>query len=98
MEIIEQTNDNNLPGLIFFADFQKAFDSLDHAFIITCLKKLNCGESLIKWISLFYKDAKSCISNNGYLSDFFNVKRGVRQGCPLSAYILFSVQKYYRGK
>ncbi len=42
---------------------------------------------MIQWISLFYKDAKSCISNNGYLSNFFSVKKGVRQGCPLSAYI-----------
>ncbi len=53
MEIIEESNDNNIPGLIFFADFQKAFDSLDHNFIITCLKKLNFGESLIQWIELF---------------------------------------------
>ncbi len=42
---------------------------------------------MIQWISLFYKDAKSCVSNNGHLSNFFGVKKGVRQGCPLSAYI-----------
>ncbi len=36
---------------------------------------------------MFYNDSKSCISNNGHLSDFFQVKKGVRQGCPLSAYI-----------
>lgn len=87
MEIMEEANENNTPGLIFFADFQKAFDSLDHEFVIKCLNTLNFGESLIQWISLFYKNAKSCISNNGHLSDFFEVKKGVRQGCPLSAYI-----------
>ncbi len=37
--------------------------------------------------TFFIKTSKSCISNNGYLSEFFNVKKGVRQGCPLSAYI-----------
>ncbi len=87
MEIIDDTNENNKMGMIFFADFQKAFDSLSHKFIIKCLKHLNFGNSLIQWVSLFYKDAKSCITNNSHLSNFFNVKKGVRQGCPLSAYI-----------
>ena len=26
----------------------------------------------------------SCVTNNGFASPFFNLKRGVRQGCPLS--------------
>jgi len=33
---------------------------------------------------LFYSNANSCITNNGYFSEFFNIKKGVRQGCPLS--------------
>ena len=32
-----------------------------------------------------YKDAKSCVVNNGFSSEFFLIKRGIRQGCPLSA-------------
>ncbi len=52
------------------------------SYILKTLNKLNFGESLIQWISLFYKDAKSCITNNGHMSDFFTVSKGVRQGCP----------------
>ncbi len=87
MEIIDETNEYNKPGIVFFADFRKAFDSINHKFIITCLKHFNFGDSLIQWVSLFYKDSKSRIINNGNFSEFFNVKKGVRQGCPLSAYI-----------
>ena len=38
-------------------------------------------------MKLFYKDAKSYVSNNGNLSEFFKVQRGVRQGCSLSQYL-----------
>ena len=37
-EVIEHLNDENKPGLIFFADFEKAFDNVDHNFIF---KRLN---------------------------------------------------------
>ena len=31
-----------------------------------------------------YNDISSCTLNNGYASEFYPVKCGVRQGCPLS--------------
>lgn len=70
LEIIEHVEDSR-PGLIFFSDFEKAFDSIDHSFMIKCLKHFNFGEQFIKWIEIFYKDAKSCVTNNGFLSNFF---------------------------
>ena len=70
-EIIDNLNNENNPGLIFFADFEKAFDSVDHDFIYKVLKHFNFSNSFINWIKLFYNDAKSCVVNNGYMSDFF---------------------------
>ena len=32
-----------------------------------------------------YTDITSCVTNNGYSTEFFDLKRGIRQGCPLSA-------------
>ena len=86
-EIIDAAEEENKPGLIFFSDFEKAFDSVDHSYMINCLKHFNFGEDFIKWIDLFYSDAKSCVTNNGCLSNFFPIKRGVRHGCPLSPYL-----------
>ena len=86
-EIIDKVEEENKPGLIFFSDFEKAFDSVDHSYMINCLKHFNFGENFIKWIELFYSDAKGCVTNNGFLSSFFPIKRGVRQGCPLSPYL-----------
>ena len=36
---------------------------------------------------MFYKGTKSCILNNGWSSGFFQLEKGVRQGCPLSPYL-----------
>lgn len=52
--------------------------------MFTCLKHFNFGDSFVSWIKLFYNDAKSCVTNNRYMSNFFPIIRGVRQGCPLS--------------
>ena len=34
-----------------------------------------------------YSHSESCILNNGWASNFFEIQRGVRQGCPLSPYL-----------
>ena len=37
--------------------------------------------------SIFYQGAKSCVINNGHLSNFFELERGCRQRDPLSPYL-----------
>ena len=86
-EVLEDVEKFNKQALLFFSDFQKAFDSVDHNFIFTCLNHFNFGQSFINWIRLFYSDPKSCIINNGFLSESFPIERGVRQGCPISPYL-----------
>ena len=39
------------------------------------------------YLCVLYKDIDSCVTNNGWTSQFFPVTRGVRQGCPLSPYL-----------
>ena len=86
-ECIDYLNDEDKPGLIFFADFEKAFDSVSHDFIYQCLRKFNFGDTLIKWVKLFYTNINSIVINNGHLTSSISVERGVWQGCPLSTSI-----------
>ena len=85
--LIKYTEGRNIPGLLLFIDFEKAFDTLQWPFISKTLQHFGFGPSLLKWIELFYCNIESCILNNGWASNFFKLSRGVRQGCPLSPYL-----------
>ena len=86
-DTIDYLNKTDQDGILIFSDFEKAFDSLSHSFLIKCLKHFNFSTSLIQWIELFYNNITSVIINNGYFSNSFEIERGVRQGCPLSSYL-----------
>ena len=85
IDIIDNATLNNQPCLIAFLDFEKAFDRIDWKFIKKSLTFFNFGKNFKNWIKIMYNDVSSCTLNNGYSSTFFPIKRGVRQGCPLSA-------------
>lgn len=85
--VINFTAAKNVPGLLLFLDFEKAFDTVEWSFIQKALRHYNFGPSIVHWTKLFYYDIESCILNNGWSSDFFGLERGVRQGCPLSPYL-----------
>ena len=40
-DVMDYTKKSNLPGLILFLDFEKAFDSLEWNFMEKCLKNLD---------------------------------------------------------
>ena len=87
LDLLDYTEKENIPSLLMVIDFEKAFDFLEWDFIDRSLKHFNFGESLRKWVTLLYSNISSCVLNNGWASEHFNLSRGVRQGCPLSPYL-----------
>lgn len=90
-DIIQYCYETSNPGILACIDFEKAFDSVEWVFISKALSAFNFGPNLMKWTALMYSDISSCVINNGYSSHFFKVSRGIRQGCPLSAYLFLLV-------
>ena len=89
-DIIECRDTLDISGIALFLDFKKAFDNLEWNFIIKALETFGFGAPLIQWVKIFYKNIQSCVINNGYATPFFELQRGVRQGCLLSG-ILFVI-------
>ena len=85
--IINYTAEGNLPGLLLFLDFEKAFDTVKWNFIQEALEIFGFGSSFVQWINMCYNNIESCILNNSWSTDLFKLGRGVRQGFPLSPYV-----------
>ena len=68
LDIIAHTESLQLPGVLLFIDFEKAFDSKEHEFLYKALECSNFGPSFIKWIQTFYNNLSSCVLNNGFFS------------------------------
>ncbi|MCG7891056.1 MAG: reverse transcriptase family protein, partial [Candidatus Thiodiazotropha endolucinida] len=86
-DVMNYTEQNNIPGLLLLIDFEKAFDSVSWVFIQKVLKFLNFGPEFCRWIETFYCKITSSVIQYGHMSEFFNIGRGCRQGDPLSPYI-----------
>ena len=86
-DLMHYLEKNDIEGLLLLVDFEKAFDSIEWDFLKQALISFNFGPSFCKWFDVLYADAKSCVINNGNMSQFFNLERGCRQGDPLSPYL-----------
>lgn len=78
-------------GLMLFVDFYKAFDTVEHPFILQSLKKFGFGDFFSSAIKSLYNNSNSSIRLPGGMSPRFNVSRGIRQGCPASPYLFLLV-------
>jgi len=65
-------------------DFRKAFDSINHDWLIRVLKKKNFPDVCLKFMKSIYSKSFSTIKINQELTKPFVTQRGVRQGDPMS--------------
>ena len=54
------------------------------SFLLKTLDTFQFGHDFNSWVKILYTNITSCTINNGYASNWFELHRGVRQGCPLS--------------
>ena len=86
-DIIEITKIRKIGGFLVTMDIEKAFDSLDHNFLISTLEKYGFGQNFILWIKILLNDQESCVINGGKTTKYFMLGRGARQGDPISAFL-----------
>ena len=83
-DVIEYIKINNSSGVLLALDFSKAFDTINKDFLIVVFNKFGFGEMFIRWVSTLTNDTESSIQYSVWLSEFFPVNSGIRQGCNFS--------------
>jgi hypothetical protein len=76
--------------LIISIDAEKAFDKIQHHFIIKTLRKLGIEGKYLNIIKATYDKPTANIILNGEKLKPFSLKSGMRQGCPLYP-LLFNI-------
>ena len=87
-QILEQSHEFNSPVYANFVDFRKAFDSIHRDSFWKILLHYGVPEKLVSVIKLLYTDfSAQVLCDGGELTDPFQVKTGVKQGCVLSPFL-----------
>ena len=92
-DMLYYINEQNITCALINIDLQKAFDSVNHSFLFSVMKKMGFSLEFISFIQMFYNEVVSVCLVNGHQGNSFNIKRGVRQGCPLSMLLYVLAQE-----
>jgi retron-type reverse transcriptase len=80
--------------LIISIDAEKAFDKIQHHFMIKALRKLGIEGKYLNIIKAMYNKPIANIIFYGEKLKLFPLKSGMRQGCPLSPFLLNIVLEF----
>ena len=72
--------------MIISIDAEKAFDKIQHPFMIKMLQKMGIEETYLKIDLAIYDKPTANIILNGEKLKAFPLRSGTRQGCPLHHY------------
>ena len=86
-DIVNVCDRNNIGGFLVTIEIEKAFDSLDHKFVLAVLKKFGFNKNLVSWVEALLNNQESWVINGGITTRYFPLQRGACQGGPISAYV-----------
>jgi hypothetical protein len=85
--IIGKTREYGKPIFTCFVNYSKAFDCIDHNRLWDNLRDIGVPEHLIILIKNLYTNQEATVKTEDGSTDWFQVGKGVRQGCILSPYL-----------
>ena len=92
--LLEGAKSRNLPAVLLFIDFKKAFDSIHRGTMLKILKAYGIPEILVNLIAILYTGTKAQVLTPDGITELFDILAGVLQGDTLAPYIFVIVVDY----
>jgi hypothetical protein len=89
-ETIHELHRKKLDGVLFKIDFEKAYDKVNWDFLQQALRMKGFDPKWCSWIQNYIEKGSVGIRVNNDIGHYFQTKKGLRQGDPLSP-ILFNI-------
>jgi len=92
--IIEECKKTNLPAVLTFTDFRKAFDSIDRRKMMKILRAYGISPNLLRAIEAMYTNTRAVIVTPDGETQEFDIFAGVQQEDTLAPYLFIIVLNY----
>jgi hypothetical protein len=79
---------------MWFIQYSKAFDCVDHSRLLNTLRSMGVPEHLIVLIKGLYTKQEATAQTECVNTQWFEVRKGVKQGCILSPYLFNLCSEY----
>ena len=87
--IIEKPSKFQKNIYFYFIDYAKAFDYVDHNKLGKILKKMGIPDHLTCLLRNLYGGQEATVRTGQGTTDWFQIRKGVRQGCIFSPYLTY---------
>jgi hypothetical protein len=84
LDLVQACKRRKKKTIVLKLDFQKAFDTVSWDSLLTILQVRGFDAKWTRWIQMLTTTAKTAILLNGIPGPWISIKRGLRQGDPLS--------------
>ena len=89
-QLIEKVREHDDHLFVLFVDLQKAYDSVPRIAMWKVLEKYGTPPKLLSVVRSFHEGMQAEVQSGSAVSEKFEVKNGLRQGCPIAP-TLFSI-------
>jgi hypothetical protein len=83
-QVMEKAKERKVTLHYNFIDFKAAFDTVWRKALWKMMRSIGIGEKIVNIIENLYDSTECAVAINGHVTNWFEVKVGVRQGCLLS--------------